>query len=131
MKWAQMPGGAADPVSECGTVEIDPLALVDLRLSVKRQVIGIFGDQNLGDSRFGRNAAFDQPRGSRCLDDNLLTGTAGIFGTACHQNSELGGHDIELLTDIFADPVQAMTATGAVMAPDVDDHIDARQMDGK
>ena len=56
---AQMPGGTPDPVGECRAVEINSLALVDLRLSVEWQVIGIFGDQNLGDGRFGRNAALD------------------------------------------------------------------------
>lgn len=41
---AQMPGGSAHPVGERRAVEIAPLTLVDLRLPVKRQVIGIFGD---------------------------------------------------------------------------------------
>lgn len=102
---AQVPGGSTDPVGECRTVEIDPLSLVDLRLPVERQVIGIFGDQYLGDGRLGRNAAFDQPCGSRSLDDDFLTGAAGIFGTARHQNAELGRHDVELLADVLADPV--------------------------
>lgn len=89
-------------------------------------MIGIFGDQNLGDGRFSRNAALDQPRWRWSLDDDFFTGTAGIFGTARHQNAELGGYDVELLADILADPMQTMTAAGTVMALDVDDHIDAR-----
>ena len=65
-------------------------------------MIGIFGDQNLGDGRFGRNTALDQPRGSRSLDDNRLTGAAGIFETARYQNAELElsyRHRIGMLPD--------------------------------
>jgi hypothetical protein len=94
-------------------------------------VISIFGDQHLGDGRLGWNAAFDQPRWGWSLDDDLLTGAASIFGAARHQNAELSRHDVELLADILADPMQTMTAAGTVMALDVDDHIDARQMGGK
>lgn len=58
-KRAQMPDGTPDPVGECRAVEINSPALVDLRLSIEWQVIGIFGDQNLDDGRFGRNATLD------------------------------------------------------------------------
>ena len=126
-----MPRGAADPVGKCRAVEVYTLALVDLRLSVERQVIGVFGDQHLGDGRFSRNATFDQPRGSCRLDDDFLAGPACIFGTTRYQNAELGWHDVELLADVFADPMQAFATAGAVMAFDVDDYIDARQMGRK
>lgn len=49
------------------------------------------------------NTAFDQPCWSRSLEDDFLTGAAGIFGPARHQNAELGRHDVELLADVFAD----------------------------
>lgn len=39
-----MPGGSADPVGKRRTIKIDALALVDLRLTIQRQVVGIFGD---------------------------------------------------------------------------------------
>jgi hypothetical protein len=50
-----------------GTIELDALPGVDLRLSVKRQVIGVLGDQHLGDQRLGRDAALDDPRRRRGL----------------------------------------------------------------
>src|SRR5690349_1112035 len=131
MNRAQVPGSATDPVGKCRTVKIDPLSLVDLRLPVEWQVVGIFGDQHLGDGRLGRKTALNQPCESRSLDDNLLTGATGIFGAARHQNAELGRNDVELLADILANPMQAIAAAGAVMAFNVDDHIDARQMGGK
>lgn len=110
----------------CRLRSLDPLALENLRLPVEGQVIGIFGDQYLGNGRLSRNAAFDQTCGRCRLDDDLLTGTTSIFGTARYQNLELGRHDVELLADVVADPVQAAAAAGAVMALNVDDHIDAR-----
>lgn len=131
MRRAQVPGGTTDPVGKCRAVEVDALMLVDLRLSVERQVIGVFGDQHLGNGRFSRNATFDQPRGSCRLDDDFFAGPACIFGTARYQNAELGWHDVELLADVFADPMQAFATAGAVMAFDVDGYIDARQMGRK
>src|SRR5579883_1254400 len=40
---AQMPGGAADPISERRAIEIDALAAVNLSLAIKWQVVGVFG----------------------------------------------------------------------------------------
>ena len=91
-----MPGGAADPVGERRAVEVNALALVDLRLAIERQMIGIFGDQNLGNSCLGRNTAFDQPGRSGSLNDHVLAGPAGILRAANNQHTELGGNDIEL-----------------------------------
>lgn len=56
----QMPGGAPNPVGERRTVERDALSGVDLRLAIERQVIGVFGNEYMGDGRLGRQAAFDQ-----------------------------------------------------------------------
>ena len=52
-----MPSGAADPVGQRRAVERDPLPGEDLRLAIKRKVVGVFGDQHLRDRRFGRQAA--------------------------------------------------------------------------
>jgi len=75
-----MPSRAADPVGERGAIQVDALVGVNLRLAIEWQVIDIFGDQNLGDCRLGRKAAFDQPGGRRSLHDNVLAGVAGVFG---------------------------------------------------
>lgn len=42
------------PVGKRGAVEIDALAAHDLSLPLERKVIGILGDQQMGDGRFGR-----------------------------------------------------------------------------
>lgn len=55
---AKIPCRPTDPVSERGTIKLDALTGIDLCLPVKRQVIGILGDQHLGDQRFGGETAF-------------------------------------------------------------------------
>ena len=102
----QMAGGAADPVGQRRAIEIDALAGVDLGLAIERQVVGIFGDQDLGDRRLGRQAALDQPRRRRRLHDHVLAGPAGVFGPAHDEHPELRRHDVEPLAHVLADPVQ-------------------------
>ncbi|ANT54836.1 hypothetical protein A6B35_33275 (plasmid) [Mesorhizobium amorphae CCNWGS0123] len=123
-----MPGRAADPVGERGAVQIDALPGVDLRLAIERQVIGILGDQNLGDRRLGWQTAFDQPGGRRSLHDNILAGTTRIFRPAHDDHAQLRRHDIEPLADLFADPMKSVAAARTGMVLDVDDYLDARQM---
>ena len=48
---AQVERGSADPVGERRAVEMKALPFVDLRLAIERQMIGIFGDQHVGDQR--------------------------------------------------------------------------------
>jgi hypothetical protein len=55
----QIPGGVANPVRQRGTIQIDTLAGVDLGLPIQRQMIGIFGHQNLGDRGLCRQTALD------------------------------------------------------------------------
>ncbi len=81
-----MERSAPDPVSERGAIEANALALVNLRLAVERQVIGIFGDEHVRDRCFRRQADFDQPRRGRRLDDDVLACAAGVFGSAHDQH---------------------------------------------
>ena len=48
---AKREGGAAHPIGQGRAIEIDALAGINLRLAIKRQVIGIFGDDDMGDER--------------------------------------------------------------------------------
>jgi hypothetical protein len=40
-------GGSPDPVGECRAGKSNALARIDRRLSIKRQMVGIFGDQHM------------------------------------------------------------------------------------
>jgi hypothetical protein len=57
----QMEGGALDPVCERRAIEAKALALVDLRLAIERQMVGVLGDEHVGDRRLGRQAALQHP----------------------------------------------------------------------
>jgi len=46
----------------------------DLGLAVERAVVGIFGDDDMGNQLLGRQATLDQPRWRRRLHDCLLAG---------------------------------------------------------
>ena len=50
----QMPGGTADPVGQSRPIEIDALTDVNLRLTIQRQMVGVFADQHVSDGRFRR-----------------------------------------------------------------------------
>ena len=128
MQRTQVPGGMSDPVGQRRAIQIDALAGVDLGLAVQRQMVGIFGDQNLGDRGLGRQAALDQPRRRRGLHDTVLACPAGVFGPAGDEHPELRRHDVQPLAPVLADPVQLALAAGAGLVVDVDDDLNPRQM---
>jgi hypothetical protein len=128
---AQIPGRPADPVGQGGSIELDALPGVDLRLPVERQVIGVLGHQHLGDQRLGRNAAFDDPRRCRSLHDRALARTAAVARPAGDQDAEGGRHDIEALGHILADLVERAAAAGAGLVLDIDDLLDPFEMRGQ
>ena len=69
---AKIPCGPPDPVCKGRSIQLDALPSIDLRLPIKRQVIGILGNQHLGDQGFGGDAAFDNTSRCRGLDDRAL-----------------------------------------------------------
>ena len=77
--------------------------------SQKRQVIGIFADQHMGERH---------PVGA---------GPAGIFRADRDDDTELGGDDVQPLAAILADLVHDTAAAGADQAGGFDDFFDARQ----
>jgi hypothetical protein len=50
----QQEGGTADPIGQGRAIQVEALAGINLRLSIQRQVIGIFGDEHLRHCRVGR-----------------------------------------------------------------------------
>jgi len=123
-----MERGPSDPVGEGGAVKPHALTRVDLRLAIERQVIGVFGNQHVRHRRLGRQAALDEARQGRRLDDDVLAAAAGVFGPAHDKHAELCRNDVELLAHVLADPVKRPFAARAGLVLDVDDRLDARQM---
>ena len=123
-----MEGCLPHPVRQRRTIEFNALAGVNLRLPVERQVIGIFGDQDLGDGGLGRQSALDQPGRRRRLHDAVLASPAGVFGTPGHEDPELRRDQVQPLASILSNPVQLALAAGTGLVLDVDDDLDPRQV---
>lgn len=101
---------------------------VDLGLAVKRQVIGVLSDQDLRDRRLGKNAALDDPRRSRCLDDRALARAVALSPTATDQNAEGDGHHVETLCNILADLMKGAVTIGVPLVLDNNDLLDPPEM---
>ena len=121
----------ADPERQHRALDVDALREQHLGLPVERQVPGIFGDQHMGNHRFGRQSALDQPFGCRGLRHPIRAGPAGIFGTMRDNHPELRRDDVEAFGRLLADHMHRRAATGAIGVFRLDRHIDVRQMGGK
>jgi hypothetical protein len=128
MQRMQVPGGMADLVGQRRSIQIDPLAGVNLGLAIQRQMVGIFGHRKLGDRGLGRQAALDQPRWRRGLHDTVLASPAGIFGSTGDQHPQLRRHHVQPLALVLADLVQLAMAAPAGLVVDLDDDLNPRRM---
>jgi hypothetical protein len=91
-------------------------------------MVGVFGDEHLGERAVGGQPALDQPGRSGGLHHDVLAGSAGVFGPADHQNPDLGGHDVEALGHVLADAMHRAGAARACRALDVNQGLDPRQV---
>ena len=78
--------------------------------------------------RFRRHAAVDRPLRRRRLHHGAFAGAACVTWTANNLHAKLARNDVELLAAVFADHVQRATTAGTVLALDIDDHLEARQV---
>ena len=92
---------------------------------------GVFGNQDIGDHRLGRQPTLDQPFGRWRHNHRLLAGPAGVFGTVRHDHPELCGNNVEPLRSLLADHMHRRPAAGAVGVIGLDRHMNARQMGWK
>jgi hypothetical protein len=125
---AQMPGSVTNPIRQRRAIQINALAGVNLSLPVQRQMVGIFGHQNLRNGRFRWQATFDQPCLRRSLKDTFLAAPTRIFWPSRHENPELRRHHIQPLALVLANPVQFALAARTGLVVDIDDNLDPRQM---
>ena len=91
-------------------------------------MVGVFGNQYLRHRRLGRQAALDETRRRRRLDDDILASAASVFGSAHDEHPEVRGNDVELLAHVLADPVQGPLAARAGLVLDVDERLETRRM---
>jgi hypothetical protein len=94
-------------------------------------MIGIFGDQHLGDRGFKSEGRPRSAGWARSLNDHILTGAAGIFGPAHDDHTQLRRNDVKPVAHVLADPMQAIAAARAGMVLDVDDYLHTRRVAGQ
>src|SRR5882672_7609125 len=123
----QPPASAADPVCQGRAIDLDTLPGEDLALPVKRQVIAVFGDQDMRE-KTGTGAALGDRtlRGGRLMDGPA--GPAAIAWPADADDSKPRGHLIEHLADGLADGMKLAAAAGARLMLEIEPHVFAGQM---
>src|ERR1700682_619469 len=108
----QPPTSAAHPVRQGRAVDLDAVPGEDLALPVKRQVIAVFGDQDMSEKTGTGEALGDrQLRRGRLM--NSPAGPAAIARSADADDSKPRGHMIEHLADGLADHMQFAAAARA------------------
>jgi hypothetical protein len=129
----EQPGSLADPVAQCGAIQLNPFAGEDLGLPIQRQVIDVFADQQVRQRGRGRPAARGGHRRGRGLGDRVAGG-AGEFGADVTDDPVMPGHVVQRLGDILAEPGHPLAAGRAGAGPPVGGlmhHLLARQMVGQ
>ena len=127
LKRLEPPAGTTDPVRERRTVQLDALPAEDLTLPIKRQVIAILGNKDVGEEGWSGKALGDRPfRRGRLMD--RPTGSAAIARPTDADDPKLYRDMVEDLACRLADQVQFAAAAGAGLLLDIEPHLFARQV---
>jgi hypothetical protein len=97
--------------------------------TVEREMIQVFTDQHPNQQTDSRQATVDDGGRNRCGGNGFAV-TAGILQTDVTVDKELGGLDIELFSDVFADLDQVLAALTALAGLRLVTVFNARQMRG-
>lgn len=113
-QWLQSNAAAANPFRQGGAGDGESGLSKDLFLPVEWQVIGVFGNQQVGQQTTGGDALVDDLRGHRCLGE-AFAGFTGPLAADMTLYGERTRDVVELFTDIFADALE-LAAAGALSA---------------
>ena len=127
----QMEAGPAGPVAKRRPIKPDALPGVDVRLPVERQMVAEFGDDDLGDQAFRRQAAGHHMFRRVCLHDRTRATPAGVFRPPGDKHAQLRRDHVEALRDIFADLRHRAAAARAKGAFRLDHALHPRQVRGQ
>jgi hypothetical protein len=94
-------------------------------------MVGVLGDQNLGNQRFGWDPAFDNPGRCQGLHDRALARAAPVARPTRDQHTEGGWHHIEPFGDILTDLVERAAAARASLVLDINDLFDPLEVRGQ
>jgi hypothetical protein len=102
----------ADPVGQCGDIEIDALLGVDLDLPVERQMRPVLGRKDLGQQLRPGAAAGDRVRRRRRLGDGLAFATGELLAHVL-DDLPLRRDVLQGVGDVLAQLPQRPAAAGA------------------
>ena len=97
----------ADPIGHDRAVDIDAVARINLGLTMQRQMIAIFGDEDMGEQRRTRPALLDRQRRHRRLHDRLA-GAAAHLRAHMHDALEVRGDIFQHFALVGADPAELL-----------------------
>lgn len=120
----------AHPVRQGGQRQGNPLTFGDLGDAVEGEVIGELVQDHPGQQRGGGQAAVDDRGGHRGSGDRFA-GAAGVLRTDVADDPELGGDDVQLFADLFADQDPFLTALATGGGLRFVPHLDAGEMIGQ
>ena len=123
----QPPDGAANPIGQRRAIQLDALAREDLALSVERQVIAIFGDQNMGE-KTGTRETLSNWTLRRVSLKYFTAGSAAIARTANAHYAKPRRHVIEHLAHRLTDHMQLAAAAGERLVFGIEPYGLARQV---
>lgn len=128
MQRRQLEGREANPMRQRRAVDAYAVARQDLRLTVKGKMVCVFQDEHVGDERFRRQAALDQPVRGRGLHHAVGAAPAGVFRPPRNDHAQSRRDLVEPLRDVLADDVQSAATTRASLRLGLDDDLLAWQM---
>ena len=115
-----------DPVSQCGTIQIDAIAGINFGLTMQRKVVTKLPDEHMRQQAGPGEAAVDRQAGCRRLGD-ALAAAAGHFRTHMPGDAERPGHVFQYLGHVFAQTSQRAAAFRAGTGGGMFHHV-ARQV---
>jgi len=101
----------ADPARHHGAIDLPPAARINGGLAMQRQVIAIFGDEDMGEERRTGASLFDRQRRHGRLHDRLAGAAAHLWAHMQH-TLEVRGHVLQDHALISADPPELRLAAG-------------------
>jgi len=86
----QLGGSCPDPIRQGGALDVDAMPHENLGLAVERQMVGILGDDHIGNERFRRQSTLDEACRRGGLHDTIGARAARKLWPTRHDYADLG-----------------------------------------
>ena len=108
----EQPGRLADPIAQRRAIEFEPLASIDLALTIQRKVVAVLRHQQMRERGRCGTPARGRHRRCRSLSDRIAR-AAGIFRPNVTNDLEVSGHIIQHLGHVLAELGHSLAAVRA------------------